>query len=155
MALFYQKGKDFFRPQPCLRLRRMKSTRQFVSAILKTFTQKMYLPLLLFSFLSFTFFEACQAPTPKSSSESMKIATSPHVQQLAYNLLVNVSQDRETKSLQKQLAALSTETLATALSTDVQRKAFWINIYNAYILIILTEKPELYKNRGNFFSAQR
>ena len=58
------------------------------------------------------------------------------------------------KSYKKQVKILEKSTLNEIihqLSTDTQKIAFWVNIYNAFIQISLSENPDLYKNRSAFF----
>ena len=62
---------------------------------------------------------------------------------------------KETKDIQNKLATVSLESLSTALATDEQKFAFWINIYNAYIQVILKEHPEYYEDRRDFFSKEQ
>ena len=45
--------------------------------------------------------------------------------------------------------------LTNQLKTDKEKIAFWVNIYNAFIQISLSENPKLYKNKGAFFSEKR
>ena len=62
------------------------------------------------------------------------------------------------KSYKKQVKILEKSTLNEIihqLSTDTQKIAFWVNIYNAFIQISLSENPDLYKNRSPFFSDER
>jgi hypothetical protein len=40
------------------------------------------------------------------------------------------------------------------LDTDAKRLAFWINMYNAQVIIQLKAKPELYKHRKSFFARK-
>ncbi len=37
----------------------------------------------------------------------------------------------------------------------MQKKAFWINLYNAYSNSILKKDPEKYRNRNSFFKAKQ
>ncbi|MEL6719224.1 MAG: DUF547 domain-containing protein [Bacteroidota bacterium] len=75
--------------------------------------------------------------------------------QLAENLLKAIRYDHPTKELSADLATLDFDYLHKTLGTDEKKLAFWINIYNAHIQIFLKEKPELFENRGNFFSSPR
>ncbi len=43
--------------------------------------------------------------------------------------------------------------ITSQLSTDDLRKAFWLNMYNAYIQILLKEDPSRYQHRSSFFSS--
>ena len=53
------------------------------------------------------------------------------------------------------LTRLPEKTLEEQLITDDQKKAFWINIYNAYTQIILSHNPGRYKDRSAFFSDRQ
>ena len=44
--------------------------------------------------------------------------------------------------------------LSKQVETDQQKLAFWVNMYNAYIQVILTSHPEKYNDRGAFFKAK-
>jgi hypothetical protein len=41
------------------------------------------------------------------------------------------------------------------ISTDQQKLTFWINIYNAYIQVILSKNPEKYNDRSTFFKEKQ
>ncbi|NBC02588.1 MAG: DUF547 domain-containing protein [Bacteroidetes bacterium] len=49
------------------------------------------------------------------------------------------------------LANISPERLKSELSTEEQKKAFWLNVYNAYVQIILQENPGLFEDRNSWF----
>jgi hypothetical protein len=70
---------------------------------------------------------------------------------LSADLLEATRAGTDTKALQAQLSDLSIDQLQAELDTDAKKFAFWVNIYNAYIQIILSEKPELYEDRRTFF----
>lgn len=53
------------------------------------------------------------------------------------------------------LANVDADILAAELTNDKQRKAFWINVYNGFIQVLLQENPEFYDDRGAFFKAKR
>ena len=64
----------------------------------------------------------------------------------------------DNKPIDKQVSIIEKSTLGelvNQLKTDKQKIAFWVNIYNAFIQISLTENPKLYENRGPFFSDNR
>lgn len=71
------------------------------------------------------------------------------------DLLEAVKNNTNTVSLQNSLAEINEDTLSNYLITDNQKKAFWINIYNAHIQIFLNKTPELFENRGKFFGNKR
>ncbi|GMN09270.1 DUF547 domain-containing protein [Croceitalea sp. MTPC9] len=62
---------------------------------------------------------------------------------------------KDTNALQDQLANVTLEELSETLVTDEQKFAFWINIYNGYIQVILKEHPEYYNDRRAFFSKEQ
>ncbi|MBK8055758.1 MAG: DUF547 domain-containing protein [Saprospiraceae bacterium] len=45
--------------------------------------------------------------------------------------------------------------LSQQVETDQQKLAFWINMYNAYIQVILANHPEKYNDRGTFFKEKQ
>ncbi len=75
--------------------------------------------------------------------------------QLSTELIQSVMKGTSTDSLQQKLANVPMDVLANQLSTDKEKKVFWINVYNAYIQLILSEKPSLYDDRGAFFKMKQ
>lgn len=71
---------------------------------------------------------------------------------LSEKFLNNIKQHKSTKEIREILANTTLEQLEDGLQTDAQKLAFWVNIYNGYIQVILSENPDLYKNRREFFS---
>lgn len=45
--------------------------------------------------------------------------------------------------------------LASQLTGDSQKLAFWLNIYNGFTQVLLKDNPEKYKSRGIFFSDKQ
>ncbi len=74
---------------------------------------------------------------------------------LSEQLLTKIKSGQNTQDIQDILKNTSLEMLSTALKTDTEKLAFWVNIYNAYIQIILTDKPELFEDRGAFFKKKQ
>lgn len=60
--------------------------------------------------------------------------------QLAQQLLLTVKIQQDSLPLQKQLAQLSYSYLHNALAIPSKKKAFWINCYNAFFLILRRDK---------------
>ena len=57
--------------------------------------------------------------------------------ELAEALLLKVKKQQDTAPLERELAeSISLKGLHTALANDDRRKAFWINIYNAYFQVL-------------------
>lgn len=74
---------------------------------------------------------------------------------LSMQLLAAVKDNKDTKALTSKIENLSLDALSKSLDTDNKTKAFWINIYNAYVQIILKDRPELFENRNKFFKADQ
>jgi thiol-disulfide isomerase/thioredoxin len=79
------------------------------------------------------------------------------------NKLVQLSQEfmyaaktgEQTSGFIIQLAQLSIDDLQATIKTDDEKKAFWINLYNAYTQASLKKNPEQYKSRGKFFGSKQ
>lgn len=71
------------------------------------------------------------------------------------NLLKNLQAGKEVSEIQKKLADVSEEELQKGLPLDEQRKAFWINIYNGYIIATLRKDKSLFDDRGAFFTKKQ
>ncbi|MFT5736720.1 MAG: hypothetical protein ACJAU2_000717 [Maribacter sp.] len=74
---------------------------------------------------------------------------------ISQTFLKRLKANENTKDIQKLLATTSILELDNALDTDAKRLAFWVNIYNAYIQVLLKEQPELYDDRGSFFKEEQ
>lgn len=76
---------------------------------------------------------------------------------LSQDLLYAVRTDnsQEADSLKLNLKNSAPESLLKQLNSDAKKNAFWINIYNAFIQDILSNSPEKYENRGDFFSKNQ
>ena len=72
---------------------------------------------------------------------------------LSMNLLEKIKKGEDTKKIQGELEVINSDTLAKYLATDEQKKAFWINLYNSFIQIRLSEKPQYFKERSTFFGT--
>ena len=75
--------------------------------------------------------------------------------ELSVEFLEQVKNDGDTKKIRKTLANTTLKELGNSLDTNDKRLAFWVNVYNAYILFILKEDPDLYNDRGNFFKNEQ
>lgn len=74
---------------------------------------------------------------------------------LSEQFLQNIRDGKSTGKIESQLANISIEALEKGLPTTPQKIAFWVNIYNAYIQVILSKNPELYENRREFFGKDQ
>ncbi len=70
---------------------------------------------------------------------------------LSEELLKNVKTGKETKEIEHQLAGIELTVLQNSLSTDPLKKAFWINIYNAYFQLLASrdakKQSEIYTGK--------
>ncbi|MBK9737257.1 MAG: DUF547 domain-containing protein [Saprospiraceae bacterium] len=75
--------------------------------------------------------------------------------QTAQDFLTDIKNNKEVDHYIKTFEYAKLENLSHQVETDNQKFAFWINIYNAYIQVILAKTPERYKDRRVFFSEKQ
>ncbi|MBV6442621.1 MAG: hypothetical protein EPGJADBJ_04340 [Saprospiraceae bacterium] len=75
-----------------------------------------------------------------------------NIVKLSEQLLFLVRMQEPATALVEQLKALPFASLRLALDTDERKKAFWINIYNAFFQLLRSEKkipkPEIYRKKS-------
>ncbi|AYN67765.1 DUF547 domain-containing protein [Euzebyella marina] len=69
--------------------------------------------------------------------------------------LEDIKSGKSTNEVRALLYNTSIEELEKNLKSDEQKLAFWINIYNAYIQVILSENPKKYEDRQSFFKEEQ
>ena len=74
---------------------------------------------------------------------------------LSEQFLHQIKNGQETHDIRAQLYNLTLGDLEKGLANDQQKLAFWVNLYNGYIQVILAEHPEKYDDRGEFFKAEQ
>ncbi len=97
--------------------------------------------------------------TPVTSVIKAQANTTAELYTGSSNVLVKLSQDfmyaakthEDVTTYINQLKDLNFEELIKGLKTDEEKKAFWINLYNAYTNASLHKDPDQYKNRNAFF----
>ncbi|MFK8162124.1 MAG: DUF547 domain-containing protein [Lewinella sp.] len=71
---------------------------------------------------------------------------------LSEQLLLTVKKQQDTAALQKEMANIPLPVLKTELMDDDRKKAFWLNVYNAYYQILRIkknmDKPDIYRKRA-------
>lgn len=107
----------------------------------------MKLKNIAFAFL--LFFSFCMVQSAEKPNEEINL------NELSELFLQKIKNGEETMEIRKKLANIELETLVNGLKNDKQKLAFWVNIYNAYIQVILTRSPELYEDRSSFFSSDQ
>lgn len=70
-------------------------------------------------------------------------------------LLRAAQASKSTNEYAEKLAVAPKEALRSELNTDDERLAFWVNVYNAYIITILRAQPDLYDEKGDFFGKNQ
>lgn len=75
--------------------------------------------------------------------------------EVSQDLLQNIMDGKSYKKEVKILEESTLEALVSQLKTDQQKIAFWVNVYNSFIQISLTENPKEYEDRGAFFKKDR
>jgi len=78
------------------------------------------------------------------------------------NKLVQLSQEfmyaakvgDNTSSFIQSFQSLSFDELRHQFTSDEEKKAFWINLYNAYTQVLLKKNPESYNKRSQFFGSK-
>jgi hypothetical protein len=87
----------------------------------------------------------------QSTSKSETIAFN----KLSEEFLVKIKNQENTQNIQDTFSNVTILELEEALDTNHKKLAFWVNIYNAYIQVILKKNPELYKDRSKFFKSDQ
>ncbi|MEX1202802.1 MAG: DUF547 domain-containing protein [Ferruginibacter sp.] len=74
---------------------------------------------------------------------------------LSQNLMYAVKTGENSERYINELAAINYDELLKGLSSDDQKKAFWINAYNGFTQALLKKNPETYKKRNTFFKSKQ
>lgn len=101
--------------------------------------------LWLFSFLLFI------APAFHATVTAQEPVT---LIELSQKLLLRAKQHEPVDSLTTILGQINDSTLLSQLRDDDHKKAFWINLYNAYTQLLLSNNPGRYRKRNAFFSSR-
>ncbi len=75
--------------------------------------------------------------------------------QMSQDFVYAAKADGDATSYIDSFAIADEEMIAQQLKTDEDKKAFFINLYNAYTQYILKKEPDKYKNRSDFFKAEQ
>ena len=71
------------------------------------------------------------------------------------HLLQAVIDKEPTQQYQEIIANATIADFQKGLNTDTKKLAFWVNVYNAYIQIILRPNPEMYEDKRGFFKIKQ
>ncbi len=105
-----------------------------------------------FKYLSVTVFLFLIAFSVNAQTNVTEISD---LNKLAEEFITNIKNDKSTNEIRAQLYSTTLEKLEEGLKNDNEKLAFWINIYNAYILVILSENRDKYNDRGAFFKNEQ
>lgn len=75
--------------------------------------------------------------------------------QTSQQLLLSAKRHEATDSLTALFRNITDEELATQLTDDNHKKAFWINLYNAFTQVLLSKNPGMYQKRSAFFGSRQ
>lgn len=103
---------------------------------------------VFFVFTHFTAHISCAQPETNQNNIQMNLI------QTSQKILLAAKRHETTDSLTALLRQVSEADLLNQLTDDNHKKAFWINLYNAYTQIILSGNPDLYKERSSFFGGK-
>ncbi len=107
---------------------------------------------ILVLFLAFASITSCKIKKP---NESQVAIASTKFNKLSEDLLKRLKANRPVSDIQKALEEVSESELEESLPLDEQRKAFWINIYNGYIVAILKKDKSQFDDRSAFFKKKQ
>jgi len=107
---------------------------------------------IIFRFLLIFILISCKGNQLQSQN---KIDSVTDFNALSESFLTKIKNGEDTQEIQNTFANVSIKELASSLDTNNKRLAFWINIYNGYIQVILKKNPDLYKDRGSFFKMDQ
>jgi hypothetical protein len=91
------------------------------------------------------------------AESSLQKDTTSNLNFIAEELLIRIkiNDKKIADSLILVLQKVSIEQVESQLVTDAQKTAFWLNLYNAFILEKLSKNPEHYQNRNKFFKEKQ
>jgi hypothetical protein len=78
-------------------------------------------------------------------------ALATHPVELSRGYLAAVRREENPAEYRVALSDLDADETASALSTDADRRAFWLNVYNAAVQDRLARDPGAFGDRGSFF----
>jgi thiol-disulfide isomerase/thioredoxin len=87
----------------------------------------------------------------ETKMSSPAIASANRLIQLSQDFLFAAKTGENTSAYTTELKAITLSELEAAVYTDDEKKAFWINLYNAWTQVLLKENPDRYQKRGAFF----
>lgn len=62
---------------------------------------------------------------------------------------------RYSKTFKHYFQNIQLEDLKNQLDTEQKKWVFWVNLYNAFVQVLLNEEPHLYRNPNDFYNARQ
>jgi Protein of unknown function, DUF547 len=103
--------------------------------------------ILLFPVVAILLSPVVKATEPMDSSDQYIL--------ISQSFLYAVKTGEAVNGYQQQLQQADPGILYRQLSDDNKKIAFWLNVYNASVQLLLKENPGKYKKRGQFFGARQ
>jgi hypothetical protein len=97
----------------------------------------------------------CSLITPFSFKKSDVMVLDTNYITVSQQLLYAVRTKESSDTFIKILAGADQKMLQKELQSEATKKAFWLNIYNAFVQKLLSENLEKYKNRNAFFTNKQ
>ncbi|MEM1326701.1 MAG: DUF547 domain-containing protein [Bacteroidota bacterium] len=113
---------------------------------------------LLFGLLMAAIFISCDNQNESSDIEIVdedRSAAELSYIETSQALLQALRDDNPTDEYTQKLANVSQADLNAELQTDEEKLAFWVNVYNSYIILTLADNPDLYNDRNEFFKKDQ
>lgn len=104
--------------------------------------------------LLMTFIAVCNVNSMDKRTIMENIKEQPYGE-LSYELIQAIRYDKPTDKIVNRLAMVEEDVLAAELHNDDRRKAFWVNVYNGFVILFLKQDSTLYEDRSAFFKEKR
>ena len=108
--------------------------------------------LFSFSFLALITITSCANSNPTANLQDSKEDS---YLKLSEQLVLATKNNTDASAILSALATVEEDVLASQLYNDIRKKAFWINIYNGMVQLILIKNPEKFEDRGAFYKAEQ
>lgn len=92
---------------------------------------------------------------PATTEARQNLKSSNPMVELSQQFIYAAKTEGAIDSLVSVIKNLSYANLKNKLTSDEEKKAFWINLYNGYTQMILQKDPGKYKSRNKFFKAKQ